>query len=73
MTKQDLKDYLIEEAEFKPEWVNNATPYQLVDAYLKYNGIIGYTDDIFAAVGAALDIENLQKNILETFTPFLEN
>lgn len=73
MTKQELKDFLIEEAEFKSEWVNNATPYQLVDAYLKYQGIIGYTDDIFAVVSAALDIETLQKTILETFTPFLED
>lgn len=73
MTKENLKDYLIEEAELKPEWVNKATPYQLVDAYLKYQGIIGFTHDIFVVIGAALDIENLKKNILETFTPLLEN
>jgi len=70
--KEDLKTYLIEEAEINPNWVNRATPYQLVDAYFKYQGIIGFTDDIFAVVGAALDILALQKNILETFTPLVE-
>ena len=70
--KEDLKTYLIEEAECDHNWVNRATPHQLVDAYLRYNGIIGYTDDIFAVIGAALDIQTLQKNILETFTPLVE-
>ena len=52
-TLEDLKNYLIEEAEYKPTKVNNMTPEELFEAYLTWNGIIGYTQDIIEAYKAA--------------------
>ena len=52
-TLEDLKNYLIEEAEYKPTKVNNMTREELFDAYLTWNGIIGYTQDIMDAYKAA--------------------
>jgi len=52
-TPQDLKNYLIEEAEYKPTKVNNMTSEELFEAYLTWNGIIGYTQDIIEAYQAA--------------------
>lgn len=53
MTKADLKCYLIEEAEYKPSQVDNMDTYDMIDAYLRYEGIVGYTDDIIEVVEAA--------------------
>lgn len=53
MTKEELKNYLIEEAEHERSEVNSMTPKEMVDAYLVWNGIINYTDDIIDVVNAA--------------------
>ena len=53
----ELQDYLIEEAEYNEERVKRMSKYQLVDAYLKYNGIIGYTRDILEVVECAYGVE----------------
>lgn len=53
MTKEELKEYLVEEAEYSQEKVDNMSDYELVDNYLTYEGIIGYTQDILDAVAAA--------------------
>ena len=47
-TLEDLKNYLIEEAEYKPTKVNNMTPEELFEAYLTSNG-----EDIMEAYQAA--------------------
>lgn len=52
-TLQDLKNYLIEEADYELIQVNNMTREELFDAYLTWNGIIGYTQDIMDAYKAA--------------------
>ena len=52
-TLQDLKNYLIEEADYKPIQVNNMAREELFEAYLTWNGIIGYTQDIIEAYKAA--------------------
>ena len=52
-TLEDLKDYLIEEADYELIQVNNMTPEELFDAYLTLNGIIGYTQYIMEAYEAA--------------------
>lgn len=57
MTKDELQDYLIEEAEYDEEYVLQMTDYDLVDCYLKYNGLIGWTDDILRVIEAAYGIE----------------
>lgn len=53
MTKEELKEYLVEEAEYSQEEVDNMSNYELVDNYLTYEGIVGYTQDILDAVAAA--------------------
>ena len=52
-TLEDLKNYLIEEADYEPIQVNNMTREELFDTYLTWNGIIGYTQDIMEAYKAA--------------------
>lgn len=57
MNKEDLKLYLVEEAEYTEDDVNCMTAAELVDAYLGWNGIINWTDDILQVVKAAYEIE----------------
>lgn len=52
-TLEDLKNYLIEEADYDLTQLNNMTREELFDAYLTWNGIIGYTQDIMEAYKAA--------------------
>ena len=53
MTKEELKEYLVEEAEYQQEIIDVMSNYELVDNYLIYEGIIGYTQDILDVVAAA--------------------
>lgn len=46
MTKEELKNYLVFEADYSPSYINNITDVELLDLWLRYNGIIGYTWDI---------------------------
>ena len=57
MTKEELQEYLIDEAEYSTEDVENMSDFELVDNYLSYNGIIGFTHDILDVVGAAYGVE----------------
>lgn len=50
MTKDELKDYLVYEAEHSDEEVESMTDFELVDAYLTWNGILGFTEDIVDVV-----------------------
>lgn len=50
MTKKELKEYFVDEAEYSESRVNRMTDEELFDAYLCYNGIIGYTWDIIDVV-----------------------
>lgn len=52
-TLEDLKNYLIEEADYDLTQLNHMTREELFDAYLTWNGIIGYTQDIMEAYKAA--------------------
>lgn len=52
-TLEDLKNYLIEEADYELTQLNNMTREELFEAYLTWNGIIGYTQDIMEAYQAA--------------------
>lgn len=52
-TLEDFKNYLIEEADYELIQVNNMTREELFEAYLTWNGIIGYTQDIIEAYQAA--------------------
>lgn len=46
MTTEELKSYLVDEAEYQADQVEAMTKSELLDAYLIYEGIIGYTSDI---------------------------
>ena len=61
MSKEDLKLYLVEEADYTEDDVNCMTAAELVDAYLGWNGIINWTDEILQVVKAAYEI-NLKTN-----------
>lgn len=56
MTKSELKEILVEDYEFDKEDVETMSDYQLVDSWLWYNGIIGYTHAILDIVSAAYNI-----------------
>lgn len=58
---QNLKDELIDVCEYTPERVEDMTRYEMVDAWLKYNGIIGYTDDIITMLSNASGINLVSK------------
>lgn len=61
---QDLKDVLIDFCEYTPERVIDMSRYEMIDRYLKYNGIIGYTDDIIEQLSNATGV-NLRKKLGE--------
>lgn len=56
MTKEDLKQYLICTADHERREVDQMDSYELLEAWLEWNGIIGYTEDIKNVVEAAYDI-----------------
>ena len=58
---QRLKDELIDICEYNPEKVEEMTRYEMVDAWLKYNGIIGFTDDIITLLSNASGINLVNK------------
>ena len=46
MTRIELEEYLINEAEYDTAQVSEMTDRGLLDAWLVENGIVGFTDDI---------------------------
>lgn len=59
---QDLKNDLIDYCECTEEEVAEMSRYEMVDEWLKYNGIIGYTDDIIKMLSNATGV-NLEKKL----------
>ena len=57
MTKDDIIATLIDDAEYDEQEVMNMTPYELIDKWLEWEGIIGYTEDILEAVSEVYDVE----------------
>ena len=55
MTKQDLKNYPIEEAEYSQAQVDAMSAWDMIDAYLRYEGLISWTDTIINVIEAATD------------------
>ena len=47
-TRKELDEYLINECEYTQHEVDNMEDRDKFDAYLKYECIIGWTDDIIA-------------------------
>lgn len=52
MKRQELRDYLVDEAEYSEEDVTHMTDREMLDAWLIYNGICGFTDDILDVLEA---------------------
>lgn len=50
MTKDELKDYLVDQAMYDFDKVEQMDEYELIDKYLIYEGIIGSTDDVIDTV-----------------------
>lgn len=61
---QDLKNVLIDDCEYSPEMVEDMSRYEMIDRYLKYFGIIGFTDDIIEQLSNATGV-NLRKKLGE--------
>lgn len=57
MDKQELKNYLVDEAEYSLEEVNEMTDFELVDNWLAWQGIVDWTEDIIEVIKAAYDVE----------------
>lgn len=49
-TLEDLKNYLIKEAEIKPARVEAMDSRDLVEAYCQWNGLIGFADELIDVV-----------------------
>lgn len=52
MKRAELREYLIDEAEYSEEDVNSMTDYEMLDAWLIYNGIAGYTEELIDVLSA---------------------
>lgn len=54
--QMDLKEYLIDEAEYDADYVESLLPLELVDTYLQYNGVCNFTEDILNLVKVAYNL-----------------
>ena len=52
MTRLELEEYLVDEAELDVDEVTEMTDRGLLESWLEYNGIIGFTDDIIDVLEA---------------------
>lgn len=57
MDKNELMEYLVTEAEYSENEVAEMTNTELVDHWLEYNGICGFTENIKEVVEAAFDVD----------------
>lgn len=57
MDKIELMQYLVNEAEYTERDVEEMTNTDLLERWLEYNGICGFTEDIKEVVSAAFDVD----------------
>lgn len=57
MDKNDLMEFLVVEAECNESEVAEMTNTELLDIWLMYNGIFGYTEDIKDVIEAAFNVD----------------
>lgn len=64
-TKQDIIDYLVRESDgqFKEEELQKKDGFGLVEAYLEWEGIIGYTTDIINVVRASNVLNEMPEEV----------
>lgn len=54
--QMELKEYLIDEAEYDADYVESLSPLELIDTYLQYNGVCNFTEDILNLVKVAYNL-----------------
>ena len=54
--QMELKEYLIDEAEYDADYVDSLSQLELVDTYLQYNGVCNFTEDILNLVKVAYNL-----------------
>lgn len=54
--QMELKEYLIDEAEYDAGYVESLSPLELVDTYLQYNRVCNFTEDILNLVKVAYNL-----------------
>ena len=54
--QMELKEYLIDEAEYDADYVESLSLLELVDTYLQYNGVCNFTEDILNLVKVAYNL-----------------
>ena len=52
-----ISDMIDVEYDYSEEDVNSMSPYELIDAWLQWEGIIGYTDDILTLVSGLYNVD----------------
>lgn len=57
MDKNDLMEFLVVEAECNESEVAEMTNTELLDHWLEYNGICGFTENIKDVIEAAFDVD----------------
>lgn len=57
MDKNDLMEFLVVETECNQSEVAEMTNTELLDNWLMYNGIFGYTEDIKDVIEAAFNVD----------------
>lgn len=57
MDKNDLMEFLVVEAECNESEVAEMTNTELLDHWLQYNGICGFTEDIKEVIEAAFNVD----------------
>lgn len=57
MDKNDLMEFLVVEAECNESEVAEMTNTELLDHWLQYNGIFGFTEDIKDVIEAAFNVD----------------
>lgn len=57
MDKNELMKYLVYEAEYSESEVAGMTNTELLDHWLEYNGICGYTEDIMDVIEAVFGVD----------------
>lgn len=57
MTKAGIKEFLTTEAEYTEEQVNNMSDYELIDAYLRWEGLINWTSEIVEMIESFTGVE----------------
>lgn len=67
MDRFEIIDYLLSESDdFTYSELFDMTPRELIDTYLTWNGIVGFTSDIIDVVLGALGIE-VPESLYETY------